>query len=248
MKLTLPENLKRLLSKSKTAAQGDSKIGDNPYLNARRTWNEHVGGVVSSRQTWQVIGMCSMMIALAAVGGVVYVGSQSKFVPYVVEVSPTTHLPTARGPIEEASKVDQRVVEAQIADFINNARLITPDVALERQAILKVYAMLMPETAGINKMNEYLNGNPEADHFKLAETETQDIEITDILPQSDSTWQIDWLETVRDRDGTPKAPAYRMRALLTIAIIPPDSNTPETQVRANPLGVYVKDFSWSKQL
>ena len=59
---------------------------ENPYLAARRTWNEHVGSVVSSRQTWQVVGILSLLIALSAVGGMIHIGSQSKFVPYVVEV------------------------------------------------------------------------------------------------------------------------------------------------------------------
>ena len=59
---------------------------ENPYLNARRAWNEHVGDVVSARRAWQAAGFVSLLIALAAVGGVVYIGSQSKFVPYVIEV------------------------------------------------------------------------------------------------------------------------------------------------------------------
>ena len=54
---------------------------ENPYLAARRTWNEHVGAVVSQRQTWQVIGILSLLIALAGVGGVIHIGSQSKFIP-----------------------------------------------------------------------------------------------------------------------------------------------------------------------
>ncbi|WP_242468393.1 VirB8/TrbF family protein [Burkholderia plantarii] len=45
-----------------------------------------MGGVVSQRQTWQVIGILSLLIALAGVGGVIHIGSQSKFIPYVVEV------------------------------------------------------------------------------------------------------------------------------------------------------------------
>jgi hypothetical protein len=39
----------------KAAAAGEA---ENPYLAARRTWNDHVGSVVSQRQTWQVIGIC----------------------------------------------------------------------------------------------------------------------------------------------------------------------------------------------
>ena len=33
---------------------------ENPYLAARRTWNEHVGAVVAARQTWQVVGVLSL--------------------------------------------------------------------------------------------------------------------------------------------------------------------------------------------
>ncbi|QLZ70869.1 hypothetical protein FOLKNPGA_03688 (plasmid) [Legionella sp. PC1000] len=42
---------------------------DNPYLNARRTWNGHVAGVMSALQVWQVVGITSLMISLASVGG-----------------------------------------------------------------------------------------------------------------------------------------------------------------------------------
>ena len=53
---------------------------ENPYLSARRTWNEHVGSVVSSRQTWQVVGILSMLVALASVGGMIHIGSKSKYI------------------------------------------------------------------------------------------------------------------------------------------------------------------------
>ena len=29
---------------------------ENPYLSARRTWNDHMQTLISSRQAWQVIG------------------------------------------------------------------------------------------------------------------------------------------------------------------------------------------------
>lgn len=45
---------------------------DNPYLCARRTWNDHVGAIVASRRTWQMVGILSLLIALAGVGGMIH--------------------------------------------------------------------------------------------------------------------------------------------------------------------------------
>src|SRR5689334_17908495 len=69
---------------TRTVASMHPPTDENPYLAARRTWNEHVGGIVSSLQTWQTIGILALLVALAAVGGMIRIGSQSKFVPYIV--------------------------------------------------------------------------------------------------------------------------------------------------------------------
>jgi type IV secretory pathway TrbF-like protein len=37
---------------------------------------------------------------------------------------------------------DQRVVHASVAAFINDLRMVTPDIALQRRAIFRAYAML----------------------------------------------------------------------------------------------------------
>src|SRR5574337_879215 len=110
---------------------------DNPYLAARRTWNDHVGSVVSSRQTWQVIGILSLLIALASVGGVIHIGSQSKYIPYVIEVDKLGQT-IAVGPVQAAGRADQRVVHASVSEFVSDARYVTPDVALQRKAVFRV--------------------------------------------------------------------------------------------------------------
>ena len=35
---------------------------------------------------WQILAILSLMITLAAVGGIIHIGSQSKFIPYVVQI------------------------------------------------------------------------------------------------------------------------------------------------------------------
>ncbi len=89
------ETIKSLFNKTqKTSTVTDATMGlgtsptgaENPYLAARRSWNDHVGAVMTSRQTWQVMGILCLMIALASVGGIIHIGSQSKFIPYIIEV------------------------------------------------------------------------------------------------------------------------------------------------------------------
>jgi type IV secretion system protein TrbF len=238
----------QLANEEKTmSAEVKQRAGEaNPYLDARRSWNEHVGSVVSSRQAWQVTGMLSLLVALASVGGMVYIGSQSKFVPYVVEVDKLGQAAAVRS-AQTAEPTNERVIHAYLAAFVNDARQVTPDIALQRAAIFRVYALLSGNDPATVEMNQFLNGNPEANPFKRAEQETVAVQIESVMRQTPESWQVDWLETVHDRQGAVKTPPFHMRALLSVYLVPPTAATTEEQLRRNPLGVYIKDFRWSKQ-
>ena len=220
---------------------------ENPYLAARRTWNDQSAANSASRQMFQLLGVLALLVALAGVGGMVYIGSQSRFVPYVVEVDRLGQQ-QAVARADRAAPIDQRVLHASVADWVGSMRLVTPDIALQRKAVFKVYAMLAPNDPATAKANEWLNGTEESNPFKRAARETASIEITSVIPQTPDTWQVDWMETVRDRQGVKKGEAQRWRALVTVYVIPATPETTEEDLRNNPLGVHVRDFSWSKQL
>jgi type IV secretion system protein TrbF len=228
-------------------ADGASTITTNPYLNAQRTWNSHVGSLIASRLVWQLVGIVSLLIVLASVAGVIYIGSQSKFVPYVVQVDKLGEVASQRA-LERASPVDSRIIREALSSFITNARLVTPDIALQRRAIFKVYSMLMKQTPASNKMTAFMNGNLQMNPFKRAETETVNAEIISIIPMTANTWQVDWTETVRARkNGIIIGQPYRMRALVTMIVRLDVAGDSEEQMQANPFGVYVSDYAWSKQ-
>lgn len=251
--MSFAETLKGLVFKrpansaerSGDAGERKPNAADNPYLTARRTWNDHVGSVVSQRQTWQVIGILSLLIALAGVGGMIHIGSQSKFIPYVVEVD--KHGQTiAAGPVQASTPSDPRVIHASIADWIGCSRMVSPDVALQRKCVFRVYSMLSANDPGTPKMNEWLNGTPESTPFKRAETEMVSTEVRSVIPQTPDTWQVEWVETTRDRQGTQKGKPAVWRALVTVYIAEVTSKTTDEQLRNNPLSVYVRDFSWTR--
>jgi type IV secretion system protein VirB5 len=96
-------------------------------------------------------------------------------------------------------------------------------------------------------MTAYLNGTPETNPFKRAEKQTVNVEIVSAIPQTSTTWQIDWVETQRTRKGEIMGKPYRMRALLNVSsnATPPEAS--DDQIRLNPMSVYISDYSWSKQ-
>lgn len=230
--------------------EGGRRQGENPnpYLNARRTWN-HIGAAnMASRQMAQILGVLALLVALAAVGGNVYIGSQSKFITYVVEVDKLGQA-AAVGPAQRAGPDDaaarNAVIHSSVASWVSNIRMVTPDIALQRKGVFHVYSMLSANDAATAKTNEYLNGGEASNPFKRAEIETVNVEIDTVLYQAGETWQVDWIETTRDREGGMKGKPQRWRALVMVYTVAPTSDTTEQQIRDNPLGIHVRDFSWS---
>ena len=234
---------------SEITIEGGRRTGENPnpYLSARRTWNDLMKAQVASRRSWEMIAILCLLITLASVGGIAYVGSQSKFIPFLYHVDTHGHA-TAIGPVEMASPTDPRVLAAAIGDFIANARLVTVDAALQRKAVYRVYAMLSEQDPATGKMNQWMNGTEDSNPFTRAETETVTVEISTVLPQTPDTWEVTWLESVWDRKGEVKTPPVPMRALVTVYRAEPAATVTEEELRRNPLSVYVRDFSWSKHL
>jgi type IV secretory pathway TrbF-like protein len=256
--MNLGDKIKRLVSK-KQPANGDQRRNDqpmeggrrqgesqNPYLSARRTWNDQSAANVASRQMFQLLGVLALLVALAAVAGMTYIGSQSKFVPYVVKVDKLGEQ-AAVGPARVATAADPAVIHSSVASWLSNMRMVTPDIALQRKGVFHVYSMLAPNDPATAKANEWLNGSETSNPFKRAEIETVSVEIDTVLPQTPDTWQVDWTETTRDRQGALKGVPQQWRALVTVYTVAPSSDTTEQQIRDNPLGIHVRDYSWSKQ-
>lgn len=229
-----------MLFKKKSYGKKKNKTGatENPYLNAKRQWNFMMGDMIASRQIWQFVALISLIIALSCVAGIIYIGSQSKFIPYIVEVNKLGESLTA-GRADKAFQNDDRITKASLARFISNARTVTTDIAIQRKNILDLYAMLSPKDAATKKMNEWFKTSP----FKKAEKNLVTVEIKSVLKQSDQTWQIDWIETTRTHDGTLEKEPENMRGIFNIYFEEPED---ENQIIRNPTGLYIKDFSWSQ--
>lgn len=216
----------------------------NPYTSAKRVYNDRSGSLISSRNTWQVIGLFSLVIAIASVSGMSYLGAQTKFVPYVVQVDKLGDV--QRAGIVQRTDVDPRIIKYTISQFITDARMVTVDAQLQKKAILDVYSHLAAKDPSYMKMDRWFNSSADSTPFARAKKELVSTRITSVLQLTNDTWQIDWEETSTDHHGKLLHDPVKMRALVTVYV----SNAPVANAnnisQDNPLNIYIKDLSWSQ--
>jgi type IV secretion system protein VirB5 len=212
----------------------------NPYLAARREWDERYGDQITKARNWRTIATLCALIALLETAGLLWMSAHSRVLPFVVLVD-NLGRPLASGFAGQTTANDDRVKRSTIFNWVENLRLVTTDGVAQRKAIDLVYAHIANGSPAEAFISEFYRSDPPS---KRAQTQIVSIEVKSVLPTSDRTYEVDWVETTRDLYGAIKA-TDRWKGSFTIAINPP---TDERLARINPLGIYVTSASWDKVL
>ena len=224
----------------KTKAKTEDGSPFNPYLAARREWDERYGEMITRAKNWRVIAMLSAMATFVSVAGIVVLSARSKVVPFVVAIDSLGRT-VAAGWAEETTTADEKLKKAVLFTWIEEVRLVTTDPFAQRKAIDHVYAHLaMGSEAQAFVTAFYRADTPQ----KRSQTQTVSIDVKSVLPNSNRTYEIEWIETTHDLNGGILATDH-WKGSFTIAINPP---TDERLMRINPLGIYVTDAAWTKVL
>lgn len=208
----------------------------NPYLEARREWDERYGDALARARHWRLAAFAALALAGVAVLGVAYVGSQSKIKPYVVALDRMGD-PIAMAQPVTGGAIAQRIIAAQVANWIWEARTVLPGVAAQKALLARVYAMLGQQAAGV--MDAWYKAHPPFS----TQGETVNVAITSVLPVSAHTWQVNWTETAFQNGQTRSTSAWK--ANVTTGIDPRLAGTPQARL-FNPLGIYIRNITWTR--
>lgn len=207
----------------------------NPYLNARREWDERYGDQIARARSWRYAAIGALAVAGIAVLGVAYIGSQSKIKPYVVALDRIGN-PVAMAQPVAGSAVDQRIIEAQVANWVWEWRSFLPEQAAQKQLSEKVYAMISNNVAA--ELDPWYSR-----HWKEDAGKTVQAAVTSVLPISKNTFQVNWQETTY-QNGQSQGTSY-WKANITVGLDAKLAQNPQVLIN-NPLGIYVKDLTWTQ--
>lgn len=212
----------------------------NPYLAARREWNERYGSYIKAASTWRLVAVIAGAITIIAVVGLAVSASQNKHIPYIVEVD-KLGAAVAVAPAKQIHNQDERVIKHALAEFVSNYRTVYGDPAVQKETIFKAYRYLLPASNAYSAVSDsYKQNSP----FVRMATERVSVEVMSVIAISETTWQIDWVENKFDAQGHSLG-SENYKGAATLKFVAPKS---EAEIFNNPTGLWISEFSWQKIL
>ena len=114
----------------------------NPYLEAHREWDERYADLVLGKRNWQIAAGGLLAVSLILAGGIVWLSTRSRYVPYVVEVDKLGYALTVPQRLTPTSVPDvtTRIERYELAAFVHNARAVSSDPQVEQQMLNSLLA------------------------------------------------------------------------------------------------------------
>ncbi|ANT65592.1 MULTISPECIES: conjugal transfer protein TrbF [Prosthecochloris] len=213
---------------------------ETPYKRARKEWDDRIGSSVIQAKNWRLATFATLFfVAFPSLLGMIYMGAQPKAVPHIVEVMPDGHV-AYRGVAGKdwgAYTPSEASVKYHLSRFVNNTRMISSDKGVIKRNWLDAYNLLSSRAA--KSLNDYAR---QRDPFLRSETERVGVQISSMVQISEQSWQIDWEETRRGKRGDLLG-SESWRGIFRIIMQQPET---EHMLAANPIGLFIDEFHWSK--
>lgn len=228
-------------------------VGDLPYLRGRREFESVFTDVAKAKRNWQLVAVGATAVALVLAVSLGVTATQSRIVPYVVEVDQLGRA-QAFGAAERLRAPDQRVITSQLAGFVRDLRTVLVDPAGQADLVRRAYAFVDRDAAGF--LNAYFTA-PANDPRLLGRELSRLVEVTGVLPvptgtpttpaqggsAGPATWKVSWTETTYPRAATGLARRTAWEGYFATRLVPPST---ADRIVANPLGLYVTAINWTQ--
>ena len=208
-----------------------------PYQRAAQIWDDRLGSARVQARNWRLIAFGGFVLSAALSSGLIWQSTQSRLVPYVVEVDKLGEA-RAVAPAERDYQPTDPQIAWFLARFITDVRSISLDPVLMRQDWLSAYDFA--SARGARFLSAYAR---DANPFGEIGTRTVSVQVTSVVRASDRSFELKWTESEYER-GSPAGTTH-WTGILSVVRKPPSS---ADVLRRNPLGLYVDAIDWSQEI
>ena len=222
----------------------DNNFQENPYLSARKEYSDRYGSAVKDAARWRQISILMVLLCLAFGGTMMWLASQNKVVPYIVQVDKQGYAVAIKS-AREGSIADTRVVVAALGGFFVNFKTVVTDVASQRRMVNDVYSYLAKNSSAETSVSQYYK-----EHNPFIATQdkreyTVQVEIRSIVRSGgdDKSWQVLWAEEKVDQGAIIESTEWR--ALVSVVVSPVRELE---EVLKNPLGIFITEINMAQDI
>lgn len=216
---------------------------ETPYLRARKEWDERLGMTVVQAKNWRMAFMLSALLCLGLFLLNVYQVTQQKVVPFIVGVNEQTGEPRVFG------KVDHKPYEPReeeiryfLSQFVQYVRAVPSDPVVIKKNWLLAYQFLRPSASTL--LNNITNTDINSPLKRIGQETATAALISVTRVAGSESFQVRWKEARFTKNGAP-IEDYTMTGVFTFEIDTPED---EEALLANPLGLFITNFQWNREL
>ena len=224
-----------MIWKRQQPTYGRTPQAETPYQKAAQVWDERIGSARVQAKNWRLASLLSLGLAICLTGILGWQVTQSRIVPYVVEIEASGEVRNVSPTISNYVPSDAQVA-FQLATFIRKVRGVSTDPVIVRQNWLEAYDFTTSRAAAT--LSDYASAN---DPFADIGNRSVSVDIESVVRSRDATFEVRWQETVF-RSGVKQSVSAHTAQLTIVTEAPRD----EAALQRNPLGLFIHAINWSQ--
>jgi len=216
---------------------------ETPFLRARQEWDNRIGATVVQAKNWRLACIGALTSTLIALFALTFQIQQRKVIPVLVGIDKERGEPIVLGRVDQyVYKPQLQEIKYFLSNFITLVRAVPSDPVLIKQNWLKAYAFLRRDAA--NVLNDLTNRDQSSPLKRLGDLTVLIQPIAVVQIDGGNSYQARWEESVYNNHGSP-VDRFTMTGIFTVEIEPPKD---EASLSKNPLGFYITNFQWNREL
>ncbi len=210
---------------------------ETPYQKAADEWDQRLGTYRVQAQNWRYVAFGALGLAGLLAGGVIWQSTQSRIVPYVVEVD-RLGAPRSVAPAHAGYQPRDAEIAWHLGNFIRNVRSLSTDKVVLDTNWRSAFAIVTDQAHTF--LTEYARDN---DPFSRVGQKAISAQVTSVVRVSESTFQVKWTEEIYEQGSLASREDWL--AMITTSHKSPSS---AEEIERNPLGLVVKSLAWSREI